>query len=58
MHPTWRKSTRSTDQANCVELAYNGAVAAVRDSKNIPGPTLALSPSALRALVAYSAALE
>lgn len=35
----WRKSTRSGQQTNCVELANN--LVAVRDSKSPAGPTLA-----------------
>ncbi|MBP2321443.1 hypothetical protein JOF56_001828 [Kibdelosporangium banguiense] len=34
---SWRKSSWSTDQTNCVELANTGAV---RDSKNPTGPIL------------------
>ena len=34
---TWRKSSRSGSESNCVELASTGAV---RDSKNPTGPTL------------------
>lgn len=34
---TWRKSTRSGSQSNCVEVAAYGAV---RDSKNPDGPVL------------------
>jgi hypothetical protein len=38
----WRKSSFSTDDANCVEVAwFEAPVTAVRDSKNTEGPTLA-----------------
>ncbi|MEV6801550.1 DUF397 domain-containing protein [Micromonospora rifamycinica] len=39
--PTWRKSSRSSDQGNCVEIADNlSAVVGVRDSKDMTGPVL------------------
>jgi Domain of unknown function (DUF397) len=38
---TWRKSSRSTDASNCVEVSYTNTVD-VRDSKNPTGPTLTL----------------
>jgi hypothetical protein len=43
----WRKSSYSANGANCVEVARNlpGTVA-VRDSKNVPGPELAVSRQA------------
>lgn len=44
----WRKSTRSHDQGDCVELHPAGAV---RDSKNATGPTLAADLQALVAAV-------
>jgi hypothetical protein len=36
----WRKSSRSSDTANCVEVAFAGSLVAVRDSKNPEGPML------------------
>ncbi len=43
---TWRRSTRSPNGQNCVELSRD----AVRDSKN-PGPTLAIDVRSLIAAV-------
>jgi hypothetical protein len=36
----WRKSSRSSGQANCVEIARVADRTAVRDSKNPDGPVL------------------
>lgn len=30
----WRKSSKSAQEANCVEVAFSNAVGAVRDSKH------------------------
>jgi len=44
-HAAWRKSSRSANGGNCVEVARNmPGVVAVRDSKNRDGPVLAFSP--------------
>ena len=46
----WRKSSRSTNTDNCVEVA--GDLAAVRDSKNPEGGQLRFArPAAVSALV-------
>lgn len=42
----WRKSSHSTDKANCVEVAVTVGAIAVRDSKNPAGEVLAVPPPA------------
>ena len=39
----WRKSTRSSGNGQCVEVAHLDEVVAVRDSKNPDGPKLILT---------------
>ncbi|MFI7219305.1 DUF397 domain-containing protein [Micromonospora sp. WMMA1998] len=52
---TWRKSTRSGTQGDCVEVADNlVGVVGVRDSKDPTGPVLTFSPAAWRAFVRVS----
>jgi hypothetical protein len=46
----WRKSTRSGNTTNCVEVANTGPAVGVRDSKN-PAPTLVFDHSAWSTLV-------
>ncbi|WP_433349565.1 DUF397 domain-containing protein [Micromonospora sp. CA-111912] len=48
----WRKSTRSSAQGNCVEVADNlTGVVGVRDSKDVEGPALVFSPGSWSAFV-------
>ncbi len=48
----WRKSSYSSAQGNCVEVASNlPGIVAVRDSKDVPGPELAVSDRAWSAFV-------
>lgn len=50
---TWRKSSRSGSQSDCVEVACTGTIGAVRDSKNPHGRVLAVDlPDLLRAVKA------
>jgi hypothetical protein len=42
----WRKSSYSSDKANCVEVTVTAGTVAVRDSKHPTGGVLAVSPHA------------
>ncbi|GLZ39764.1 DUF397 domain-containing protein [Actinokineospora sp. NBRC 105648] len=48
----WRKSSFSTANGDCVEVAARPAEVAVRDSKFSAGPTLAFSTSDWRSFLA------
>ncbi|QDY06829.1 DUF397 domain-containing protein [Micromonospora sp. HM134] len=49
----WRKSTRSGNQGQCIEVADNlPSVVAVRDSKDPNGPVLAFAPASWQAFTA------
>jgi len=53
---SWRKSSYSGSDGNeCVEIAACPGTVHIRDSKDMAGPQLALSPSAWDAFVAYAA---
>jgi hypothetical protein len=55
----WRKSSYSTNNGNCVEVARNlPAVVAVRDSKNPDGPALVFTAYEWRAFVSGARAGE
>ncbi|MEU3561508.1 DUF397 domain-containing protein [Kitasatospora sp. NPDC006786] len=52
----WFKSSYSNDQGGaCVEVAPSPTTIHVRDSKDKAGPTLAFSPAAWSAFVAFAA---
>ena len=49
----WRKSTRSSNGGNCVEVAVNlPGIVAVRDSKDPAGPALVITSGQWRAFLA------
>ncbi|GLI02077.1 DUF397 domain-containing protein [Phytohabitans aurantiacus] len=48
----WRKSTRSSGNGNCVEIAILDREIAVRDTKDRSGPVLQFTPVQWSAFVA------
>jgi hypothetical protein len=49
--PTWRKSSKSTTDGECVEVAWPGPAVGVRDSKNSAGANLAVAHAAWNELL-------
>ncbi|WP_019856006.1 DUF397 domain-containing protein [Actinopolyspora mortivallis] len=47
----WRKSSRSTDSGNCVEVGYASETVGIRDTKNRHGGTLAVDHTAWAAFL-------
>jgi hypothetical protein len=50
-HAQWRKSSYSSDTANCVEVALSVAHVGVRDSKDPDGPVLTYATQSWRDFV-------
>jgi hypothetical protein len=48
---TWRKSSHSSSNGQCVEIAHAGPDIAIRDSKNPDGPVLLIAPGQWHALL-------
>ena len=51
IEPTWRKSTRSGNTGNCVEVADAAPVVLVRDTKDREGGTLSVPAEAWKSFV-------
>ncbi|MEU0968534.1 DUF397 domain-containing protein [Streptomyces sp. NPDC005917] len=52
----WRKSSYSgSESGNCVEVAAHPAAIHIRDSKNVDGATLTVSPTAWTAFLGHTA---
>ena len=47
----WRKSSYSSGQGNCVEVAISRAAIGIRDSKDPSGPVLSVRPEEWGAFV-------
>ncbi|WP_018831381.1 DUF397 domain-containing protein [Salinispora tropica] len=53
--PLWRKSSKSGNEGNCVEVADNlPGMVGVRDSKDPDGPALVFGPAAWRVFVRHT----
>lgn len=48
---SWRKSSFSLDEVNCVEVAHGAEAVGVRDSKQTDGPVLVFAPGSWSRLV-------
>ncbi|AOS61550.1 DUF397 domain-containing protein [Actinoalloteichus hymeniacidonis] len=49
--PIWRKSSRSENGGNCVEIGHAPGLVGIRDTKNRAGGTLHVDPATFGAFV-------
>lgn len=47
----WRKSSYSSGNGQCVEIAFTGGIVAMRDSKDPSGPALIFIPGQFSAFI-------
>lgn len=52
LDPTWRKSTRSSNNGSCVEVRRVAAAVEVRDTKDRGGPVLSFTTDSWQTFVA------
>ena len=48
----WHKSSRSSNVANCLEVAFTGQAVGLRDSKCVAGPVLVLPAGSFALMLA------
>jgi hypothetical protein len=57
IHVSWRKSSYSAGNANCVEVAFGSTVVGIQDSKHPEAGHLTLTATAFRSFVNHIKAI-